>query len=127
LSFKLSISVKGIIFNDNNVLLLKNERDEWELPGGRLEKYEEPEECVIREIQEELGINCNVENIIDSWVYEVFEGKSVFIVTYLCKCTDTTNILISEEHIEYKWFRIEEIKSATMPEGYKRSIQKAVK
>ena len=38
-----------------NVLLLRNERDEWELPGGKLELGEDPADCVVREIGEESG------------------------------------------------------------------------
>lgn len=37
-----SVSVKGVLFIGDEVVLLKNERDEWELPGGRLETGEEP-------------------------------------------------------------------------------------
>jgi mutator protein MutT len=126
MDFILPISVKGIIVDNNQVLLLKNERNEWELPGGRLEVSEKPEECVIREIHEELGINCIVDNIIDSWVFEVFQGKYVFIVTYLCKCNDTSNVLISEEHLEYSWVQLKDLENVFMPEGYKQSIKKAV-
>ena len=40
-----SISVKGVVLNSaDKVLLLKNERDEWELPGGRIEIGETLEE-----------------------------------------------------------------------------------
>ena len=46
------ISVKGVIPTDDGVVLLRNERGEWELPGGRLETGESPEECVAREILE---------------------------------------------------------------------------
>ncbi|MEV6136524.1 NUDIX hydrolase [Nocardia sp. NPDC051990] len=41
-----SISIKGVVVRDGRVLLLKNEREEWELPGGRIEPGETPEECV---------------------------------------------------------------------------------
>ncbi|WP_223885698.1 NUDIX domain-containing protein [Nocardia colli] len=48
-----SVSVKGVVVRGGRVLLLKNERGEWELPGGRIEVDESPEECVTREIAEE--------------------------------------------------------------------------
>ena len=33
---KFPISVKGVVALDNKFPLLKNEREEWELPGGKL-------------------------------------------------------------------------------------------
>ena len=41
--------------DDRRVALLRNERGEWELPGGKLERGESPEHCLVREIQEEHG------------------------------------------------------------------------
>lgn len=38
------VSIKGVVLHEGAVLLLKNERDEWELPGGKLERGETPEE-----------------------------------------------------------------------------------
>jgi hypothetical protein len=49
------VSVKGVVIRDGRVLLLRNERDEWELPGGKLELGEDPASCVAREITEEAG------------------------------------------------------------------------
>ncbi|MEV5400763.1 NUDIX domain-containing protein [Streptomyces cellulosae] len=59
------ISVKGVALDARErVLLLRNERDEWELPGGRLEistndgvqlPDASPEAALDREIQEETG------------------------------------------------------------------------
>jgi ADP-ribose pyrophosphatase YjhB (NUDIX family) len=47
------VSVKGVVVRDGRVLLLRNDRAEWELPGGRLEPGETPPQCVVREIAEE--------------------------------------------------------------------------
>ena len=46
------VSVKGVAVQDGKVLLLENERNEWELPGGKLELGEDPPGCVVREIGE---------------------------------------------------------------------------
>src|SRR5262249_26039233 len=45
------VSVKGLVFWGNRIPLLLNERDEWELPGGRLELDETPEACACRELK----------------------------------------------------------------------------
>ena len=67
------------------VVLLKNERAEWELPGGRLERGEEPEACLAREIAEELSLQVEVGPLLDCWRYPVLPGKEVLIVTYGCR------------------------------------------
>ena len=42
------VSIKGVVFVDEKVVLLLNDRAEWELLGGRLERGETPEACVRR-------------------------------------------------------------------------------
>ena len=49
------VSVKGVAVQGGKVLLLENERNEWELPGGKLELGEDPPDCVVRGISEETG------------------------------------------------------------------------
>lgn len=122
------ISIKGVVFVNNKIVLLKNERDEWELPGGKIEINETPEECLIREINEELNLNCSVSKLIDVWMYNILNKVNVFIVTYLCeKLIINTEILkISHEHKELGLFSIDEIDNLNMPQGYKNSIKKII-
>ena len=49
-------SVKGVLLLDRQVLLVKNSRDEWELPGGRTDDGEDHSQTVSREFAEELSI-----------------------------------------------------------------------
>jgi 8-oxo-dGTP pyrophosphatase MutT (NUDIX family) len=121
--YRFPVSVKGIVYYDGKVVLLKNERDEWELPGGKLELGETPEACVVREIEEELGLPATIGPLLDAWVYHIFEGRDVLILTYGCPPTPFSQITHSPEHKAVGLFRPEEVPSLRMPEGYKKSIQ----
>jgi len=117
------VSVKGVLLIEGAVVLLKNERDEWELPGGRLEVGEDPAICVVREIREELGLDVTVAGIIDCWLYEVRPGREVVIVTYGCHLDGHDEIEISAEHKEVGLFQPEALADLPMPEGYRRSVR----
>ena len=120
--FRFPVSVKGIVYHDKKVVLLKNERDEWELPGGKLELGESPEVCVVREIEEELGLTAQTGPLLDAWVYHIREGVDVLILTYGCHPTPFATVTHSPEHKAVGLFSPEEIPTLHMPEGYKNSI-----
>ena len=87
------VSIKGVLVEAGRVVLLENDRDEWELPGGRLESGEAPETCLAREFAEELGAVVGIAGIIDCWVYEVLPGREIVIVTYgVENCVSAMNI-----------------------------------
>ncbi|MEU0932462.1 NUDIX hydrolase [Embleya sp. NPDC005971] len=119
------VSVKGVVVDhEDRVLLLRNERREWELPGGRLELGEEPEECVVREVAEETMWDAKTGPLLDTWVYQPIPGRHVLIVTYGVHPLDTrTAPVLSHEHKEIGLFGRAEIPALFMPDGYKRSIE----
>jgi mutator protein MutT len=118
------VSVKGVVIRDDRVLLLRNERDEWELPGGKIELGETPEECLAREIEEETGWPVRVTEILDSWIYHITQvDRHVFIVTYGCHVDSLAPDVVSSEHKEAGLFTEVEVPDLPMPEGYKRSVQ----
>lgn len=117
------VSIKGVLIRDDRVLLVHNERDEWELPGGRIEPGETPEQTVAREITEESGLPVEVSDILDAWMYHIdVADKDVFIVTYGCTTTSTVAPVLSHEHSRIGEFAEDEVSGLRMPEGYKRSI-----
>ncbi len=118
---RLPVSVKGVVFKGREVILLKNERSEWELPGGKLEAGETPEACVRREIEEELGLRVEVVALLDAWLYRV-AGVEVLILTYGCGPAAAMAAGPSPEHQAVGFFRIQDIPGLQMPDGYKQSI-----
>ncbi|SEG70001.1 mutator mutT protein [Thermomonospora echinospora] len=122
--YQLPVSVKLIIDYGGKVPLLKNEREEWELPGGKLEVGERPDECVAREVEEELGLTVKVEDLVDTWVYEITPLRHVFIVTYGAHYTGFQTPRSSNEHKALGLFSPGEVGGLTMPEQYKTSIKR---
>lgn len=117
------VSIKGVVLVEGRAVLLRNERDEWELPGGKLEPGEDPAACVRREIQEELGLDVEVGDILDCWLYDIAGRVEVVIVTYGCLWRGG-GVTLSHEHKEVGLFSPGEIDGLPMPDGYRRSIRR---
>jgi len=116
------VSVKGVAVQDGKVLLLENERTEWELPGGKLELGEDPPDCVVREIAEESGWEVSAGPLLDCWQYHIRLGADVVIVTYGCYVRSTHPPVVSNEHKRAGLFTPEQVTGLVMPDGYKRSV-----
>ena len=122
-AYRFPVSVKGVVIRDGKVILLRNERDDWELPGGKLELPESPEQCLSREMAEELQLEIAPETILDSWVYTIGPGVSVLVLAYGCSETSRHEAVLSDEHKELRWFPLTDVDALRMPDGYKASIR----
>jgi mutator protein MutT len=123
---RLPVSVKGVLFHRGRVLLLRNERGQWELPGGRLDAEETPEEALVREIQEETGLSARVTSLVDAWVFEVIPGKRVLILQYACRLKGACRVAISHEHDEHAWLCTDDLTHEPVPRGYLRGVRRAL-
>lgn len=86
----------------------------WEFPGGKLEEGETPEACLIRELNEELGINvtkaCLAPLTFGSHSYPNFH---LLMPLYVCRRWD--GMVRSLEHSALKWVYPAELSQFDMP------------
>jgi 8-oxo-dGTP pyrophosphatase MutT (NUDIX family) len=116
-------SIKGVLLVDGCVLLVKNSRNEWELPGGRSEQGEDHAQTLAREFSEELSVDVVIADPLDSYLFEVIPGRHVLIVTYGCTLVSDFKPEISREHTEHCLWPVERLSELNLPLGYGRSIE----
>jgi 8-oxo-dGTP pyrophosphatase MutT (NUDIX family) len=117
------VSIKVIVETDDGYVLLKNERNEWELPGGKLEASEELEACAIREVAEETGLAVEIEALAHSWIYRV-NNCEVVIVAYKAKPLPfRPEVSLSAEHKQIGIFPADRLIDLDLPQGYRDAIR----
>ncbi|MFJ2635202.1 NUDIX domain-containing protein [Streptomyces sp. NPDC087422] len=129
------VSVKAVVLDARGrVLLSRNDREEWELPGGHLESGAEqtgrraddsPESAVERQVLERTGWLVEADGLIDDgvWIHETAPGRRVLVVTYGCSLLPPDQPPpTAEEHKESALFPLDSIPELDMPSSYKRAI-----
>jgi 8-oxo-dGTP diphosphatase len=79
----------AVIIRDGRVLLTRRAEGQhlaglWEFPGGKLEDGESPEEALVRECQEECGIEVEVAEILEV-THHRYPKKEVLLLFYRCE------------------------------------------
>ena len=115
----LLVSAVALIDQDGRVLLAQRPTGKpmaglWEFPGGKVEISETPETALIRELEEELGINtwksCLAPLTFASHAYNHFH-----LLMPLFACRKWEGIPIARENQALKWVRKQDLRSYKMP------------
>jgi len=127
------ISAKGIVIENGKIWLRRNPRGEWELPGGRVDDQEQPQDAVKRELKEEIGYECEIETLVNSYIwYKEFWGyPAVLILSYRCrpiKKIGNPELLDEEGHkAKFQLVPIQEaLELENLPNFYKAAIKEAI-
>jgi len=99
------VSCAVIVDREGRVLVTQRSIDmkmplKWEFPGGKVESQETPEECLIREIKEELNLDILI-------VSEMAENRhsypdfSIRLIPFVCEVSN--GIIELKEHAAFMW------------------------
>jgi 8-oxo-dGTP diphosphatase len=106
------LSVHAVIFNQNQeVLMLKTTYGAkgWTLPGGAIDAGETIHETLTRECLEEMRCEINIKYLSGVY-YHKLHNSQAFV--FRCEFKGSTQIHLSEEHSEYKYIPVSELKDS---------------
>jgi 8-oxo-dGTP diphosphatase len=113
------VSAVALIDTDGRILLAQRPKGKameglWEFPGGKVDPEETPEQALIRELQEELGIDtwasCLAPLSFASHSYADFH-----LLMPLFACRKWQGTARGKEGQALKWVRVEDLRDYPMP------------
>lgn len=102
----------AIILNSNQQVLVTQRSSQmshplqWEFPGGKIEENETAEECLIREIREELNIDIEITSGLSPKEHR-YPDKVILLIPFICQCINGEILL--KEHSDYQWVNIQNL------------------
>lgn len=79
---------------------------QWEFPGGKIEEGETAEECIVRELFEELNIKVKLGEQLKSVIQE-YDKITIRLIPFLCDLTNGAPL--AKEHSAIRWQPLAEL------------------
>ena len=124
------IKVTGaIIYERNKFLICRRGPNEkaaglWEFPGGKLEINESLENCILRELKEELDIDAELHSLYDNYS---FKAKDTIYDLYFFRVKGFSGNLSKTVHDEIKWVELKDFHNFSFLPGDAPVIKKLEK
>ncbi len=111
-STKCIFGVVGVLRREHQLLLIQRSRNiraggMWCFPGGEIEKGESPDEAIVREFHEEVGLAIEAQRKL--WSHTKRDG-SLSLEWWQVTATEFEIKMQLAEIMAYKWLTIEEIR-----------------
>ncbi len=120
------VGQKIILEKDGKVLMCRGVgSDSWDIPGGRLNKNEDPEVGLIRELKEELGIEVIVKKPFYACVVHNFKNQPprYFVVFEGSMKNPSYDLAVAQDELEEaRWVSRDEVDTLVAMEDWKKAI-----
>lgn len=94
----------GLVIRDGNVLLVHRPKyDDWTFPKGKADDGESDEDCALREVREETGLHCRLEDELASTEYVDSRGRPKRVRWWLMAPTADDGFTPNDEVDELRW------------------------
>lgn len=111
---------RALIILDNEVLLIKNlNLSYWTMPGGGIDRNENPEQCIVRELKEELDLSDLIVEYKLGEYQSQKEGKKDAIYIFICRPL-SKEYKKQWEIEDAKWFSLDELPENISPATVRR-------
>jgi len=116
----------ALIFHDGKLLITRRHSDAhlgglWEFPGGKREPDETFEQCLVREIREELGVEISVGKLFES-VTHAYPEKTVRLKFFVCRLKRGEPQKLG--CAAFKWIRAAELDNYQFPAADTKLLEK---
>ena len=108
----------GIVIHQGKILIAQRKRGKtceylWEFPGGKLEIGETMEQCLQRELLEELNLPISVDRYFMTSTY-TYDFGTIELNAYFATC-DSDDLSFHPDHEQARWVSLEEIQTYDFP------------
>ncbi len=115
----------GLVFRDGKLLITERHADAhlgglWEFPGGKREPEETFEDCLIRELREELGIEVTVGGLVESLTH-AYPERTVHLRFFRCQWRQHEPQLLG--CAAFEWVTTEQLKHYEFPAADARLLE----
>ena len=117
---------------DGSILIFKRNLTDttpgiWEHPGGKLEWGEDPAEGAKREVKEETNLDVKITRPIDIYSYVAErhgQNKHCIQLVFEAELLDENQeVVINDEHSEFRWVKLEELKGMYVSFFFRRLLE----
>jgi 8-oxo-dGTP diphosphatase len=87
----------------------------WEFPGGKMEHQESPQQCLRRELREELGLDISIGNYFADSIY-AYTGKTIRLSAWWVHCENVPELdnLTLTDHSSVQWLTVNQLESVSL-------------